>query len=63
MGEPPQVVESVMDTAGQADTALGLVSKGFLQEAEETSATRDGDGHGSKVSHNLLPFLDRDTFL
>jgi hypothetical protein len=40
--EPTEVVKEIMHLGGQPDPPAGLVSKGFLEEAEEAPQAGDG---------------------
>jgi hypothetical protein len=53
--EPLKVGESVMNSSIESDP--GFVLKGQLELAEESTGSRQGNGHGPEFAENLVPFF------
>ena len=62
MGKAAELSQGVVDGASQSQSrAIQLfVTEGFLEEREETSGTRHGKGHGTKLAEDLVPSLGGD---
>jgi hypothetical protein len=63
LGEPTEIVEESVDRGREADTVVGLVSEGLLQDTEQAFGSRDAQQHTAELSQELMPFFDLDALL
>jgi hypothetical protein len=52
-----------MEILGETDTILFGMAEGFLEQTETATEPWDGEGHAPKLTQDLVPFLEGDTFL
>ena len=63
--EQSEIVEGIMYALLEVEAAFGVlaVAQRFLHVTEETAGAGDGKRHGPEFAYDLVPALDRGSFL